>query len=94
MHSAWGVVGRSALIIGIAEFGDFTQLATSESSPIGGMPQRSLLGSIAAHIAVAILAVMAGQWLERRLPVRTVQRLAGVLFILFGVLTVTSAIRG
>jgi len=28
VHSAWGVVGRSALIIGIAEFGDFTQLAT------------------------------------------------------------------
>ncbi|MEA3186159.1 MAG: Ca2+/H+ antiporter, family, partial [Ilumatobacteraceae bacterium] len=28
VHSAWGVVGRTALIIGIAEFGDFTQLAT------------------------------------------------------------------
>jgi hypothetical protein len=28
VHSAWGVIGRTALIIGIAEFGDFTQLAT------------------------------------------------------------------
>jgi putative Ca2+/H+ antiporter (TMEM165/GDT1 family) len=52
------------------------------------------IGTAAAHVAVAILAVLAGKWLERRLPVRTMQRLAGVLFIAFGLLTVTSAIRG
>jgi len=94
VHSAWGVVGRSALIIGIAEFGDFTQLATIGIVADRGYAAAVALGSIVAHIAVAILAVLAGKWLERRLPVRTVQRLAGVLFIVFGVLTVTSAIRG
>jgi putative Ca2+/H+ antiporter (TMEM165/GDT1 family) len=94
VHSAWGVVGRSALIIGIAEFGDFTQLATIGIVADRGYAAAVALGSVAAHIAVAILAVLAGKWLEQRLPVRTVQRLAGGLFILFGVLTVTSAIRG
>jgi putative Ca2+/H+ antiporter (TMEM165/GDT1 family) len=94
VHSAWGVVGRSALIIGIAEFGDFTQLATIGIVADRGYAGAVALGSVAAHIAVAILAVLAGKWLEQRLPVRTVQRLAGGLFILFGVLTVTSAIRG
>jgi putative Ca2+/H+ antiporter (TMEM165/GDT1 family) len=94
VHSAWGVIGRSALIIGLAEFGDFTQHATIGIVADRGYAAAVALGSIAAHIVVATLAVLAGKWLERRLPVRTVQRLAGVLFILFGVLTVTSAIRG
>jgi putative Ca2+/H+ antiporter (TMEM165/GDT1 family) len=43
---------------------------------------------------VAVVAVLAGRWLERRLPVRTVQRCAGVVFIVFGLLTTVSAIRG
>lgn len=94
VHSAWGVVGRSALIIGIAEFGDFTQLATVAIVADRGYAAAVAAGSVAAHIVVAILAVLAGRWLERRLPVRTVQRAAGVLFVVFGLLTVTSAIRG
>ena len=95
VHSAWGVVGRSALIIGIAEFGDFTQLAT-----IGIVADRGYPLAVAAGFArrptswSPSLAVLAGRWLERRLPVRTVQRAAGVLFIVFGVLTAVSAIRG
>ncbi|HEX3087877.1 MAG TPA: TMEM165/GDT1 family protein [Ilumatobacteraceae bacterium] len=94
VHSAWGVIGRTALVIGIAEFGDFTQLATVGIVANRGYAAAVAAGSVAAHIVVAILAVLAGKWLERRLPVRTIQRLAGVLFIVFGVVTVTSAIRG
>jgi putative Ca2+/H+ antiporter (TMEM165/GDT1 family) len=94
VHSAWGVVGRSALIIGVAEFGDFTQLATIAIVADRGYAAAVALGSIVAHIAVAVLAVLAGKWLERKLPVRTVQRAAGGLFIVFGVLTAVSAIRG
>lgn len=94
VHGAWGVVGRTAVIIGIAEFGDFTQLATIGITADRGYPVAVAAGSLAAHVIVAILAVLAGRWLERRLPVRTVQRAAGVLFIVFGVLTAISAIRG
>lgn len=93
VHGMWGVVGRTAVIIGIAEFGDFTQLATIGIVADRGYPVAVAAGSLAAHIVVAILAVLAGRWLERRLPVRTVQRAAGALFILFGVLTAVSAIR-
>jgi len=93
VHSAWGVVGRSALIIGIAEFGDFTQLATIGITADRGYPAAVAAGSLVAHIAVAVLAVLAGRWLEQRLPVRTVQRWAGVLFVAFGALTAISAIR-
>jgi putative Ca2+/H+ antiporter (TMEM165/GDT1 family) len=94
VHSAWGVIGRSALVIGVAEFGDFTQLATIGIVADRGYAVAVAAGSLAAHFVVAVLAVLAGRWLERRLPVRTVQRCAGVLFMVFGALTVVSAIRG
>jgi len=93
-HSVWGVIGRSALIIGIAEFGDFTQLATVGIVADRGYAVAVAAGSLGAHIVVAVLAVLAGKWLEQRLPVRTVQRCAGVLFIAFGVLAAVSAARG
>ena len=94
VHSAWGVIGRTAIVIGVAEFGDFTQLATVGIAANRGYPLAVATGSLVAHIIVATLAVLAGRWLERRLPVRTIQRAAGVLFIVFGVVTAVSAIRG
>ena len=94
VHGTWGVVGRTAIIIGIAEFGDFTQLATIGIVADRGYPVAVAAGSLVAHIVVATLAVLAGRWLERRLPVRTVQRAAGALFVVFGVVTAVSAIRG
>ncbi|MEP7203978.1 MAG: TMEM165/GDT1 family protein [Ilumatobacteraceae bacterium] len=93
VHSAWGVIGRSALIIGVAEFGDFTQLATIGIVAERGDAAAVAAGSLVAHFVVAVLAVLAGRWLERKLPVRTVQRAAGGLFMVFGVLTALSAIR-
>jgi len=94
VHSAWGVIGRTAIVIGVAEFGDFTQLATVGIAANRGYPLAVAAGSLVAHIIVATLAVLAGRWLERRLPVRTIQRAAGVLFIVFGVVTAVSAMRG
>jgi putative Ca2+/H+ antiporter (TMEM165/GDT1 family) len=94
VHSAWGVIGRSALIIGIAEFGDFTQLATVGIVADRGYPAAVAAGSLGAHIIVAVLAVLAGTWLQKRLPVSTVRRSAGVVFLVFGVVTAISALRG
>ena len=88
------MIGRSALIIGVAEFGDFTQLATIGIVADRGYAAAVAAGSVAAHFVVAIVAVLAGAWLERRLPVRTVQRVAGGLFVVFGELTAVSAVRG
>lgn len=94
VHSVWGVVARSALIVGIAEFGDLTQLATVGIAADRGYPVLVAVGSITAHIAVAALAVVAGRWLQTRLPVRTVRRAAAVLFLVFGGVTAVSAITG
>lgn len=94
VRSDWGVIGRSALVIGVAEFGDFTQLATIGIVADRGYAVAVAAGSVVSHAVVAVVAVLAGGWLERRLPVRTVQRCAGVVFIVFGLLTAVSAIRG
>jgi putative Ca2+/H+ antiporter (TMEM165/GDT1 family) len=94
VHTVWGVVARSALIIGIAEFGDLTQLATVGIAADRGYPVLVAAGSIAAHVVVAALAVLAGRWLQNRLPVRTVRRAAGLLFLVFGAVTAVSAARG
>ena len=93
-HGVLGVIGRTALVIGVAEFGDFTQLATVGIVADRGYPVAVAAGSLGAHIVVAILAVLAGTWLQRRLPVSTVRRAAGVVFLIFGLLTAISAIRG
>jgi putative Ca2+/H+ antiporter (TMEM165/GDT1 family) len=94
VHSVWGVVGRSALIIGIAEFGDFTQLATVGIVADRGYPVVVAAGSVAAHIVVAAIAVLAGRWLQRKMPVHLVRRTAGLLFVVFGAVTAVSAVRG
>ena len=40
----------------------------------------------------AALAVTAGRWITRRVPLHLVQRIAGVVFVVFGVITLVSAL--
>ena len=50
------------------------------------------LGAWCALAAVAALAVTAGSWIVRRVPLRTVQRVAGVVFLGFGVAAAVSVV--
>lgn len=88
------VIAATALIIGLAEFGDFTQLATIGVVAKYGYAVAVALGSIVAHIAVAGFAILTGAWLERHMPVRLIQRIGGALFIVFAIVTLAGAISG
>ena len=88
------VIASTALIIGLAEFGDFTQLATIGVVAKYGYPVAVAVGSILAHVAVAGFAILTGAWLERRMPVRLIQRVGGALFVIFGILTLIGVARG
>jgi Ca2+/H+ antiporter, TMEM165/GDT1 family len=90
--TAGAVIAASALIIGLAEFGDFTQIATVGVVAKYGHAAAVAVGSTVAHIAVAGLAILAGSWLERRMPVRLIQRIGGALFIVFGVITLVGVV--
>ncbi len=90
--SSAAVFAASAAVVGVAEFGDFTQLATVGVVAKYGYPAAVALGSVLAHLVVAGSAVVAGDWLQRRLPVRVIQRVAGVLFIVFAMATLATVI--
>ena len=81
----------AASIVGLAEFGDLTQLATAGIAARYFAPLAVGLGALAALATVAFLAVTVGSWIVRHVPLRIVQRVAGVAFILFGVVTAVAA---
>jgi putative Ca2+/H+ antiporter (TMEM165/GDT1 family) len=87
-----GVATRSAAVLGLAEFGDITQLATAGIAGSTGEPVGVAIGSLAALASVAALAVLAGSRIERRVPLRIVRRVAAVLFAAFGVVAILVAI--
>ncbi len=80
----------SASVVGLAEFGDLTQLATAGIATRYSAPVAVALGAWCALATVAALAVTAGSWIVQHVPLQVVQRVAGVVFVVFSVLTVVS----
>lgn len=82
----------SASVVGLAEFGDLTQLATAGIAARYSAPIAVGLGALCALVTVASLAVTVGRWIVRHVPLRMVQRVAGFVFIVFGVVTAVAAV--
>ncbi len=82
----------SASVVGLAEFGDLTQLATAGIATRYSAPVAVAVGAWCALATVAALAVTAGSWIVQHVPLRVVQRVAGGVFILFGLLTIGSVV--
>ena len=61
------------------------RLATAGFAASTGRPVAVGIGASAALVCVSGLAVLAGRWLVARVPLRLVQRGAGVLFIALGI---------
>ena len=81
----------AASVVGLAEFGDLTQLATAGIATRYSAPIAVALGAWCALATVAALAVTAGHWIVQHVPLKMVQRIAGVAFVGFGVATAVSA---
>ena len=84
------VVLTSASVVGLAEFGDLTQLATAGIATRYSAPIAVALGAWCALATVAALAVTAGSWIVQHVPLQVVQRVAGCAFVVFGILAVVS----
>ncbi len=80
----------SASVVGLAEFGDLTQLATAGIATRYSAAVAVALGAWCALATVAALAVTAGSWIVQHVPLQVVQRVAGGVFIVFSLLTVAS----
>jgi Ca2+/H+ antiporter, TMEM165/GDT1 family len=78
--SAWKVVATSFAVLGLAEWGDLTQLATVGLVARTGSPIFVGMGSLAAECTIAAGAAVGGQALSRVIPIRTLRRIAAVIF--------------
>jgi Ca2+/H+ antiporter, TMEM165/GDT1 family len=74
------VLVTSFVTVGLAEWGDLTQLATASLAADRGDPLGVGLGAYLALVSVAGLAAFTGRWIVRFVPLQTVRRIAAVLF--------------
>ena len=88
------VVGTAFAVIFIAEWGDLTQILTANLAAHYHSPFSVAVGATAALWAVAALAVVSGKGLIRRLSVRRVRQVTGIVLIILTVVSAASVIRG
>ena len=86
------VVWTAASVILVAEFADLTQLATAGFAARFNDPIAVGVGAALALSSVSGLAVLAGTWLQRRVQLRVIQRVAAFLFMVIGVSTLGFAL--
>jgi putative Ca2+/H+ antiporter (TMEM165/GDT1 family) len=73
-------------LIFLAELGDKTQLAAIVMASQTEKPWQVFLGAALALVALTFVAVFIGAGLARVVPQGVIQKVAGALFVLFGVL--------
>lgn len=89
-RSAVLVIATIAVAMFVSELGDKTQLATVSLAGINPAARILVwLGATAGMVAADALAIFAGLRLHRMLPERQIARAAGLLFIVFGVGSIT-----
>lgn len=83
------VVAETSSLVFLAEWGDKSMLATvalaAAKSPLG-----VIVGGISGHLVASIIAVVGGSFLGKFVSEKTARLIAGVLFIVFAVLTIFS----
>jgi Ca2+/H+ antiporter, TMEM165/GDT1 family len=89
MSIAW----TAASVIAVAEFADLTQLATAGFAARFADPVGVGLGAFLALSSVSGCAVLLGSWLQRVVPLRLIQKVAAVLFLTIGIVTIIGAIN-
>jgi Ca2+/H+ antiporter, TMEM165/GDT1 family len=75
----------------LAELGDKTQLTTLSLAAGGSSRWTVFLGSSLALVCTSALAVLGGELLARAVPAVFIQRAAGALFIVLGVVFLVRA---
>jgi putative Ca2+/H+ antiporter (TMEM165/GDT1 family) len=88
------VVATAFAVIFIAEWGDLTQILTANLAAHYHSALSVGLGATLALWTVAALAVVSGQGLVRRVSVRRVRQLTGVILIILATLSAVSTMRG
>ncbi|WP_435245648.1 TMEM165/GDT1 family protein [Streptomyces sp. NRRL F-5630] len=73
----WPVWTTAFMAVFISEWGDLTQITTANLAASRGTLSVAI-GSWAALMSVSALALLAGRFIAKRVPLKTVQRIGGV----------------
>jgi putative Ca2+/H+ antiporter (TMEM165/GDT1 family) len=81
-------------VIFIAEWGDLTQILTANLAAHYHSAISVGVGATAALWTVAAIAVLSGQGLMRRVPVKRVRQLTGVILVALAIVSFVETVRG
>lgn len=81
-------------VVFIAEWGDLTQILTANMAAHYHSPLSVGVGATLALWSVAGIAVLSGQGLMRRVPVRRVRQVTGVVLVVLAALSARAALLG
>ncbi|MCZ4511721.1 TMEM165/GDT1 family protein [Streptomyces sp. ActVer] len=77
----------------ISEWGDLTQITTANLAATNGVASVAV-GSAAALMSVSALALLAGRFIAKRVPLKTVQRIGGLCMLGLAVWSVVEIFTG
>ncbi|MER7661062.1 MULTISPECIES: TMEM165/GDT1 family protein [unclassified Streptomyces] len=84
----WPVYSTAFMAVFISEWGDLTQITTANLAASNGT-WSTAIGSAAALMSVSALALLAGRFIAKRVPLKTVQRIGGLCMLGLAIWSVT-----
>ena len=91
--SALRVFITSFVVLFTAEWGDLSQLLTAGLAARTGEPVSVGIGSWLALILVAGIAVLAGRWLQQRVPIWRIRLVSGAILAALAVWTIVEFVQ-
>ncbi|MQY16150.1 hypothetical protein SRB5_63430 [Streptomyces sp. RB5] len=89
----WPVYATAFMAVFISEWGDLTQITTANLAASNG-PWSTAIGAFVALSAVSALALLAGRFIAKRVPLQTVQRIGGVCMLGLAVWSLVEVFTG
>ncbi|MEV8585796.1 TMEM165/GDT1 family protein [Streptomyces sp. NPDC051180] len=89
----WPVFSTAFMAVFISEWGDLTQITTANLAATNGT-WSTAIGSLAALMSVSALALVAGRFIAKRVPLKTVQRVGGVIMAGLAIWSLTEVFTG
>ncbi|MFF5970229.1 TMEM165/GDT1 family protein [Streptomyces sp. NPDC012769] len=89
----WPVFSTAFMAVFISEWGDLTQITTANLAATNGT-WPTAIGSAAALMSVSALALVAGRFIAKRVPLKTVQRIGGLCMAALAIWSVTEIFTG
>lgn len=89
----WPVYSTAFMAVFISEWGDLTQITTANLAATNGT-WSTAIGAAAALMSVSALALLAGRFIAKRVPLKTVQRIGGLCMLGLAIWSLVEAFTG